>query len=172
MSIEASPSTPPPKVPRPPKPKKPAKLAKPPKPKKPAKPAKPKKPAKLAKPRKGKKKDEIVLKITRKLSVPLSAKEKENAIKNLVAKMDLVEALEEEKKAMVDGFKAKITQAKADIMNARQLVRNGAEIRDVNCQEIRDYKAGQFRIIRMDTEEVVDERPLTKEERQTHIPGT
>jgi DnaJ-class molecular chaperone len=49
------------------------------------------------------------------------------------------------------------------------MIKTGAEERDVPCEEIIDYRAGEVRVMRMDTKEVYSRRALTKDEHQLHL---
>ena len=51
-------------------------------------------------------------------------------------------------------------------------VRSKSESREVQCELRADYRSGRAIIVRLDTGEVVRERPLLPEERQAHVPGT
>lgn len=51
-------------------------------------------------------------------------------------------------------------------------VQRGEELRDVEVEETADFKLGKVFRIRTDTGEVMGERKLLEEERQTSLPGT
>jgi hypothetical protein len=72
--------------------------------------------------------------------------------------------LENELKSIVANHKAKI-QEQAAIVDARaQLLSRKYDYRDTPCRELYNYESEQVTIIRNDTEEIVECRPMNKTE--------
>lgn len=72
--------------------------------------------------------------------------------------------LENELKSIVANHKAKI-QEQAAILDVRaQLLSRKYDYRDTPCRELYNYESEQVTIIRNDTEEIVECRPMTKAE--------
>jgi len=68
-------------------------------------------------------------------------------------------------------IKAQIAQLDAEISEKALQINNGYEYRNVECQMDKDYRLGTVTITRLDTDEVIRERPMTAEERQMELPG-
>lgn len=58
-------------------------------------------------------------------------------------------------------------EARRDALAAQ--VRRKAELRQVEVEEVTDYVSGRFSRSRLDTGEVIHERPLTNDERQASL---
>ena len=83
-----------------------------------------------------------------------------------------VENLESEIKTHKQQLQSKIETKKARIAELMGIVRVGYESRKVKCERVFDYDEGVVKEIRLDTEEVIDERPLEDDEKQMSLPGT
>ena len=68
-------------------------------------------------------------------------------------------------------IKAQIAQLDAEISEKALQINNGYEYRNVECRMDKDYRLGSVTITRLDTGEVIRERPMTAEERQMELPG-
>ena len=68
-------------------------------------------------------------------------------------------------------IKAQIAQLDAEISEKALQINNGYEYRNVECRMDKDYRLGSVTITRLDTGEVIRERPMTAEERQLELPG-
>ena len=88
---------------------------------------------------------------------------------------ELAEALgtEEELAAELAAFKtehkSRLLPVQAKVARLSNCLRDGTEQREVECLVVRDLKAGSVKIIRTDTEELVDERAMTDAERQVDL---
>ena len=69
-------------------------------------------------------------------------------------------------------IKSEIAKHEADVTSLAEKIRSGFEMRYVECEETKDFLSGTFTVTRKDTGEIVTERPLTSEERQTSLPMT
>lgn len=89
----------------------------------------------------------------------------------LLAELDAVDSLTEEKKEVAKEFADKIKSANAKAARLRTSLRQGYELREVPVTEKRDDKAKDMMIIRDDTGEVVTRRKLSAAEMQTTLVG-
>lgn len=106
---------------------------------------------------------------TRTLKVKLTDPEVLEFADQLARSVDESTRLEEEKKALTDSFKAKITEVEAKIQKLTNYVRNRYDYRPVDCEQTMDNNKGTSVIVRIDTNEVIEERNLTYEERQGNL---
>lgn len=81
-----------------------------------------------------------------------------------------LEHLEDEKKAVTKDFASRIELVQGTIRRESGTYRQGWEMRDVECVEITDKRAGTLTVVRQDTGEIVKIRPLTQEERELKLP--
>lgn len=85
----------------------------------------------------------------------------------LAEQQDQLAKKEGEKTLFNQNIKKEIdTIAKAMDQNAQEL-RQGWELRQIPCEALYDYATGRVSITRVDTQELVDERAMTIDERQT-----
>jgi len=66
-------------------------------------------------------------------------------------------------------FKSKIALHEAELISLAEKLRSGFEMRNIECEISGDYKLGTVTIIRLDTGEIIRERPMTKDERQNKL---
>jgi hypothetical protein len=107
--------------------------------------------------------------ITKELEYTFTAEEIRNlgfSIANAVGDM---EALEEEKATFMSEHKEKLKEAKAQVKLLAAKIRNGTEVRMIECRIEPDYGAKKMRTYRTDTDELVEERDMTNEERQQFL---
>ena len=74
-------------------------------------------------------------------------------------------------KEVSTSIKAQIAQLDAEISEKALQINNGYEYRNVECRMDKDYRLGSVTITRLDTGEVIRERPMTAEERQMELPS-
>jgi uncharacterized protein (UPF0335 family) len=103
---------------------------------------------------------------TKTLKVSLTEAEILEFADQLARAVDNVTRLEEEKKTLVDSYKAKITEAEAATQKLTNLVRNKYDFRPVDCEQTMDNNEGTSKTVRLDTGETIEDRKLTYEERQ------
>lgn len=77
--------------------------------------------------------------------------------------------VEIEKKTASDVFNKRLKEIDTDIQQQAREIRERAEYREVLVSRETDYKLGVEQVIREDTGEPVDSRPLKSEERQMSI---
>jgi len=106
---------------------------------------------------------------TKSLKVQLTNDEILSAAESLAKTLDELGSLEDDKKSLVESFKAKITEAEARTTQYKAKVRDKYEWRPVDCEETMDPAAGTVVVKRLDTDEVIEERSMTYEERQGQL---
>jgi len=82
-------------------------------------------------------------------------------VARLVQEKDKLEA---DKKALMSSFKAKIDAADAAISEQSNKIRNKYEYRTVECEVIQDFKSLRVRVIRKDTQDILEERLMNAAE--------
>jgi len=106
----------------------------------------------------------------RELSCVLTDAEKITAGEKLVDLLREITAKELEVKRIAKRYAVEISdlQVKADYQ--ADLVETGTEMRETAIQTIKDYKAGDVTVVRMDTKQEIEKRKMTPEESQKEIP--
>src|SRR5438552_2208548 len=108
--------------------------------------------------------------ITQKLRCVLTKDEKVEAGKELAEATNALKEIEDDKSQVSADFKAKIAAEEARIAVLSTKLRGGYELRDVECHIIFDKpKVGIKRTIRTDTDEILNESPMTEEEKQRNL---
>ena len=107
--------------------------------------------------------------IKRTLRVDLSPSEKEAKTAILVAFLEDAEKLTTEKKEKVKMYSDLIKEKHKRSHELAEDIRTGTERRQVECDEISDYRTNRVQTKRRDTGEVIDERTMTPKERQTEL---
>lgn len=107
---------------------------------------------------------------TRHLKCELTQEEILAAGDALATAIDNAHKLQDEKKAVVDSFKAKEAAIEAEITTQQLLVRNKHDYRMVDCDNVLDYETLEYYVIRLDTGKEVTRRKMTEEEKQTTLP--
>lgn len=96
----------------------------------------------------------------------LTEEEKQDAANRLVNRMEDLARKEAELDSIKNQFKGEMARISADIEAAKNLVRDGYEMRDVSIIEERDYETEMMTITRLDTFEVIEERRMRGDELQ------
>lgn len=100
------------------------------------------------------------------LRCDLTEEEKRHSAARLVNRMEDLSRKEAELDSIKNQFKGEISRIEADIEMAKNLVRDGYEMRDVQVLEERNYDTETLTITRMDTFEIVEERRMRGDELQ------
>lgn len=100
------------------------------------------------------------------LRVTLTEDEKVKQAERMAEKQAELEDLEDQKKAMVKDFASRIEMVQANVRQASNTYRQGWELRDVECVEIKDMNCGTLCVVRQDTGETVRMRKLSQSEMQ------
>jgi hypothetical protein len=101
-----------------------------------------------------------------RLPCRLTDKQKIDVGDLIVEADDKLSALEDEKKAAADSYKAKIELAEAARRELVQKLRTGSEVREVVCIERFVFERNAVETIRTDTMAKLSERAMTQDERQ------
>jgi len=81
-----------------------------------------------------------------------------------------MESLEAEKKATMSGFTARKNALLSEVHTLSQQVTDGVVMQNVECELQLNYTTMRATLIRLDTQEVVEERAMTDEEKQMDLP--
>lgn len=106
---------------------------------------------------------------TERLKVILTQDELLKAGEELSEALREISNLEEEKKAFVANIAAKVKEYEGKGEVASQLIQNKYDQRKTDCVEIMDNTIGLAFTVRMDIGEIVKERKMTSDERQSKI---
>jgi hypothetical protein len=109
-------------------------------------------------------------KITRLLPVRLTAKEAEERAQSLAATKLEIDRLSVECKVVNANFKDQLKGLGEQLRRLANVVKAGEEQRDVACEVTLDFTEGNYYVLRLDTGEFMDTRPLTEGERQLNLP--
>lgn len=106
---------------------------------------------------------------TETLKVKLTDEEVLRYGDELARAIDEHASLENEFQGFKDSFKGKMTTVDAKINTLKNLVRDKCDYRKVDVEEVFDNIAGMVRKFRLDTNELIEERKMTAEERQSKL---
>lgn len=105
------------------------------------------------------------------LKCQLTEKEKTELSAQIAKAISDRASAEAKLKEVSAAIKAQIAQLDAEISEKALKINNGYEYRNVECRMDKDYRLGSVTITRLDTGEVIRERPMTGEERQLELPS-
>lgn len=83
--------------------------------------------------------------------------------------LDLLAIEKSEAKETMAGCKARIAAREGEVSRLGKILRTGQEERLVRCSKVTDYLAGEVRVSRTDTGEVIEHRPLLAHEMQKEL---
>jgi hypothetical protein len=86
-----------------------------------------------------------------------------NAIRNLKKAQDDLASVAAQ-------FKSEIKKFEGEIASLAEKVNSGWEMRNIPCREVKDFSVGAVLVFRDDTQELIEERAMTAEERQPELP--
>ena len=104
--------------------------------------------------------------VVRSLACKLTKEARAKAGEDLEANLSKIEAVEATKKAASEQAKADIELLLEVQVKLRNMIKTGAEEREVKCEEETDYRHGEVRVKRLDTGEVFSKRNMAKDEMQ------
>ena len=104
--------------------------------------------------------------VTENLKIELTPEEILAASREMARAIDELHDMEQQRKAAVELYKAKIAQANATVQINSVLVRNGYEFRKTEVRRTLDYDQGTVTSCRLDTGEIIEARPMTPDEKQ------
>jgi hypothetical protein len=108
---------------------------------------------------------------TRMLKCKLSVEEWQERAELLSEEHERLTRLENEHKAVEYLFRQRSKLAKGNIERLAEALRTHEEVRAVECEQRRNEGALAIEMVRTDTGEVLERRPMTTEERQETLPG-
>lgn len=116
---------------------------------------------------------EVTRKRTRRnLAVPLTTEELLTAGRDMARASNRLGEIEEQRRAAAGHYKAEQQRAQSDHNAARNLFTSGLTFRDVECELVYDWSGGTVTVIRLDTGEVEETRPIQPGERQGNLDDT
>jgi hypothetical protein len=110
-----------------------------------------------------------VKKTTEFLKCILTDKEKKSISEELARAVEEIEKNEDDLKATSTQFKSKIAENEAIMRQAASKIRNGYEMRRVECEVEKNFKTGSIVCTRLDNMDIVYERAMTADERQPKL---
>ena len=111
----------------------------------------------------------ITKQVERFLRYDFSEDEKQELAQGMARKVTEAEDLEDQKKAVTSEYTAKINAAQAEAQSKAKKLTSGYEMRNIECEEIFDYKQTEVRVIRLDIGEQVERRGMTNYELQQNM---
>lgn len=109
-------------------------------------------------------------KITRDLPVKLTQDELAGVAKDIGRLNRERVKMEGEAKASAAQWKDRISGLDAQIADLADLADSGQRALPVACEERHDYRRGEVQVVRLDTGELLESRPMTPAERQATLP--
>lgn len=106
----------------------------------------------------------------RQIRTRLEGEELQQANMELLNALDEVDKQELAKKAVMEEWKEVLKYADKNVDYFRALIREG-KVETVRVEEFKDFDQGTVKIFRLDTQEVLEERPLGDNERQRELSG-
>ena len=105
-------------------------------------------------------------KVQRSLRCELSYEEQRVKGLEMAEAVSLAREAEEDKTTKMKACKDLIESHLGHASALAQVLRQGYEVRPIECEQVMDYTVGKVIIQRSDTMETIDERAMTEEERQ------
>ncbi|MFH0981862.1 MAG: hypothetical protein V2A79_10015 [Planctomycetota bacterium] len=107
---------------------------------------------------------------TRMLRVQLTQEELLEAGQKMADQMRMIESLDAEADRIKKQYQGRLAEAQATLEVARSLVQDKYEIRKVQCTVVLDYTDLKCYVTRDDTAELIVDRKLLEEEKQSSLP--
>ncbi len=108
---------------------------------------------------------------TRQLLVPLTDKEKRELSDRTAHLLGEIEQMTEDQKASAKQAKAQLDERKAELRRVSTEYRDGQKYAPVRCERRLLFRLGVVQEVRVDTGEVMHERPMNDRERQLELSG-
>ena len=80
-----------------------------------------------------------------------------------------LESYENELTEVRSSFKSRTDASKSNINRYSNMITSKSEYRTVKCEKIFDYKDGTVKSVRIDTDEILETREMTDEEKQMSL---
>lgn len=107
--------------------------------------------------------------VIRECRVDLDDEEVKERTERMMQAMDEKDDAERKFASVKDSHKANIKSVDFRIQSLRNTVNTRVEWRDVECKEVFDYDKWTVTVVRSDTGETVEKRPMTSRERQSKL---
>lgn len=107
--------------------------------------------------------------VIRQCRVKLTDDEKSARHLQMLKTMDEKDEVVSQFESVKDTHKSRVKSIEADIRSLRVVCNTGVEWRDVECFEKFNYETWTVTVVRSDTGETVEKRPMTKHERQNRL---
>ena len=107
----------------------------------------------------------------KKIAIHLTDRERDEAKNRLVVVDQEIHAIGDAKSRENSDFNSRLKDKRAEQRALLGAIETGSMEREIECYEVRDDRRGHMVTFRADSEEQVDERPLTADERQQELPG-
>jgi hypothetical protein len=117
-----------------------------------------------------KKEDLKVFPYKRELTVALTTTEVADRAKRMSHKLAERDIKEQVIKEETKRQKTVLKDMETEVRRLSNSVRDGAELRTVQCERRCNYSTGRVQDVRIDTGEVLSERDMTEDERQKDLP--
>lgn len=108
-------------------------------------------------------------KITKKVPVPVTDEEKIAMSHKLAQMLCERERINGEKAAACEGWNKEIREIDKRSKQLAKAIHTGKDERDVECEEVMVFETNTVQTKRVDTGEIVDQRAMTADERQTSL---
>ena len=108
--------------------------------------------------------------IKKMLRVNLTTEERAELAERMAEHQADLQRLEDEKKQITKEFASRIELVQGNIRQESSTYLQGWELREVQCSEVTDRRAGFLTVVRLDTGEEVSRRKLTQEELELKLP--
>jgi uncharacterized FlaG/YvyC family protein len=92
--------------------------------------------------------------------------------REMASALEQRESIKAQKKAADAGYNLQIENLDEQLERVGAKVRAGTDARFVECREDRNFRLGVVRVTRLDTGEVIRDRPMTARERQLTLPSS
>ena len=113
----------------------------------------------------------LTRKVTKSLACKLTEAEVLQYGRDMAQEHAEYNRVEGEMKSVQKEYKAKLEEKQANIDKLSGRVHSGIEARDVACTETKNWIAGTVYTVRLDTMEVIEDRPMREDEKQMEIGG-
>jgi transposase len=108
-------------------------------------------------------------KSTRSLRCELTKEELLECGKELADAKQQIDILDGELQQVKEQYKSRRTALEGKLNYAAQVIATGHEIRKVDCLTTHNYDNGRVTIVRLDTDELIEDRAMNEDERQRKL---
>ena len=98
-----------------------------------------------------------------------SADELKEVASIMAEKTQELDDIELQKKSAMSSFKERLDSCKMEVVSHARLYKDGYEMRDIECEEIKDFDSGIIQYIRTDTGTIARTKKMSAEDRQRGV---